>query len=216
MKTLRTLPVAAILATAVALPAAAQQPTRVEITPLAGAVLFPTDLPTSFALTATDGTALRLDGAEFDAAPAFGLAAGIRPSGLLAFEVGGTFAPGQVTAATSGQSITTDLNLFLVHGGVRLYAPRLTPWLEAYAAGGAGAKIYDYDLAGVDAETDVSVNFGGGLDVRLAPPLRLRLDARDHVSWLDPAVGAADTEVQHDLLLTAGLSLQIPLGGRRR
>lgn len=216
MNTIRIIPALAILALSVASPASAQQPKRLEVTAFGGGALFPTDLPSSFVIATDDGAGIRLDGAEFDAAPAFGLAVGIRPTNHFALELSGTFAPTQVTATTVGQPVVTDVNLFLASAGTRLYAPRFTEWLEAYVAAGAGAKIYDYDLQGANVEADFAVNFGGGLDIRVAPPVRLRLDVRDHLSWLDPAVSGLETEAQHDVLLTVGLSLQIPLSRPRR
>ncbi|MHB1194205.1 MAG: outer membrane beta-barrel protein [Longimicrobiales bacterium] len=216
MKSIRIIPALAILALAVADSAAAQQPKRFEITAFGGGVLFPTELPSSFVIGSADGAGVRLDGAEFDAAPAFGLAVGIRPSSRFALELNGTFAPTQVTATHAGQPLVADVKLFLVSAGARLYAPRFTEWLEGYVAAGAGAKIYDYDLQSADVETDFAASFGGGFDIRVAPPVRLRLDVRDHVSWLDPAVSGLDTDVQHDVLLTAGLSFQVPLSRRGR
>lgn len=216
MKPIWIIPAIAILALAVASPSAAQQPKRIEITAFGGGALFPTELPSSFVLTSDAGAGIRLDGAEFDAAPAFGLAVGVRPTSRFALELAGTFAPTQVTATYTDQPLLADVNLFLVSAGTRLYAPRFTEWLEGYLAAGAGVKIYDYDLQDVDSEVDFAMNFGGGLDIRVAPPLRLRLDVRDHLSWLDPALSGFDSEAQHDVLLTAGLSLQVPLSRPRR
>lgn len=212
----RIIPAIAILSLAIASPSVAQQPKRIEVTAFGGGVLFPTELPSSFVVASDDGAGIRLDGAEFDAAPAFGLAVGFRPTSRFALELNGSFAPTQVTATNAGQTLVADVNLFLASAGTRLYAPRFTEWLEAYVAAGAGVKVYDYDLQGADAEADFALNLGGGFDIRVAPPMRLRLDVRDHVSWLDPAVSGFDVAAQHDVLLTAGLSLQIPLSRPRR
>lgn len=216
MKTVPIIAVLATLAVAAAGPAAAQQPKRLEFTAFGGGALFPTDLPSSFVIESEDGAGIRLDGAEFDAAPAFGLAVGIRPTSRFALELSGTFAPSQVTATHAGQPLVSDVNLFFASAGTRVYAPRFGEWLEGYVAAGAGAKVFEYDVPSAEVATDFSVNFGGGLDVRIAAPVRIRLDVRDHVSWMDPAVSGLDTQAQHDLLLTAGLSLQLPLSRRGR
>jgi hypothetical protein len=62
-----------------------------------------------------------------------------------------------------------------------------------------------------DARTDFTASVGGGVDFRLTPLWALRLDVRDFISVFDPDIGASDSEIQHDLLLTVGVSFTPPL-----
>ena len=60
-------------------------------------------------------------------------------------------------------------------GNVLLQTPTEVSGVQLYATGGAG--IYTEALLDV-SETNAAINVGGGVKIRLAGPLRLRLDYR--------------------------------------
>lgn len=47
---------------------------------------------------------------------------------------------------------------------------------------------------------------GGGVDLRLSRAAALRLEARDYMSMFDPELTGLEDELQHDVVLSAGLS----------
>lgn len=197
-------------------PLGAQQRTpsvRLEITPLFGGGASLADLPTTYRLERTDGSWIQLDGAELDAAPAFGGSVGVRWGHRFGVEGSLVYMPTEISATADGQPLEADVDLFLASGNVSWFIPVSSPRLQPYLTAGAGAKIYDYAIADTESHADLSVNWGGGVSLQVSRLLRLRLDARDHVSWLDPEVDGLDSEAQHDAIFSAGLSFALPLSG---
>jgi hypothetical protein len=54
-----------------------------------------------------------------------------------------------------------------------------------FAAGGFGATRFSPGPATLSQETRWSVNLGGGVRVPLTPQVRLRLEARGYLTWLE-------------------------------
>lgn len=201
-------------------PLAGQQPVpglRLQITPFGGGGASLTDLPATYRIERDDGSWLQLEGSELDAAPVLGGSVGVRWGRHLGVEGSLAYLPAELSTSIDGQAMDTDLDLFLLSGNVSWFFPVPSRWVEPFVTAGAGAKVYDYDLADTETHTDFSVNLGTGVAFRLSPLVQLRLEARDHISWLDPQVEGLDTETQHNAVFTAGLSVNLPLArpGRR-
>lgn len=202
---------------AIAVPLAAQQPNlRFQVTPSIGGGLMLSDLPSSYRLTADGGTLAQLDGGVLDDALSLGLAAGVRFNDRVGIEADFKYLPTTVRASTGGSGTVSDVSLFLLGGNLSLYLPVRTSRIEPFLTAGAGAKIYDPDYDGADTESDFTVNFGGGANLRLTPAVALRVDVRDYISSLDPEMSGLDSTIQHDLLLSTGLTFTLPTAGARK
>lgn len=194
-------------------PVAAQTAPTLRITPFAGGGLYLGEVPQSVLLVGESGEGLRIRDGERDDGFAAGLHAGVRFNARWALE--GTLAYAPTAVSGTGWADDTDVDSYTYGASLLFYPVGRHGRVEPFLAAGAGAKTYDH--ADIDAETDFMWNTGVGLDVALTPALALRLEARDYISVFDPETYGADEELQHDLLLTAGLSftLPLPLGGRR-
>jgi hypothetical protein len=208
MRSMRLLAGTAALSAMVVTGAAAQTiPVEVEVTPLVGGMLFLTDLPREFEMTGADGAAVRMSGLELNDAVVFGGRAGLRFADR--FGVGATvlYSP---TTATASTGTETDVGVWSYGVDLSYHASSPSPLARPFLVGGVGAKTYDFD--GMDARSHFMWNVGAGVDVALHPKASLRLEARDYMSYFDPEIAGMDSELQHDLALSAGLSFR--LGGR--
>lgn len=201
---------------AIAAPLAAQQPNvRFQVTPSIGGGLMLSDLPSSYRLTADGSTLTELDGGVLDDALALGLTGGVRIGDRFGIEADLRYLPTTVNAYSAGSRTVSDANVFLLGGNLSLFLPVGSGRIEPFLTAGAGAKVYDPDYEGADTESDFAVNFGGGANLRLTPAVALRVDVRDYVSSLDPDMSGLDSEIQHDLLLSTGLTFTLPTMGAR-
>ena len=116
------------------------------------------------------------------------------------------------TTLTDGFGTETDLGAWVYGIDATYFTPSPSPVVQPFVLAGIGAKTYDVD--GMDPETDLMWNVGGGVDVQFHPRAALRLEARDYMSLFDPEIAAVDEELQHDLALTAGFRFAFGLGGR--
>ena len=193
-------------------PASAQRGPSIELSPFAGAVLPAGDLPERFVFSDDVASTAEFGGVEFDEALVVGGNAAIWLTSRLGIE--GTFAYAPMTLTTTSDGVDAgELDLYTYGVNVSLRRPsasgplrRMTPFLTA----GIGGKTYDHGVEDVGVETDLMWNVGAGLNVRLTPALALRFEARDYMSSFDPEVATFDSELQHDVLLTTGLSFTIP------
>lgn len=219
MKHMRPVVLAVAAVLAAFAPVAAQRqpepPLRIRLTPFAGAGVAASDLPASFLVSGGAGGDVRLDDAAVDDAAAFGASLGVRFGRTWALEGTFAYAPSDVEATVGGEPLTTEADVFFASADVLWYAPVGRSRIEPYLSAGLGAKVSDSAIEDAAAETDLALGFGGGAEVRLAPMLALRLDARDRMSWVDPEIAELDAELRHDLLLTAGLTFTLPLHARR-
>lgn len=194
---------------------AQQQPPRVRVTPFAGIGTTLTDLPTSYRISSETGGTIRLDGAVVEDAAVLGAALGVRLGRGWAVEGSFAYMPGEITTTVDGFARTADLGVYQLGADLLWYVPAGRGRIEPYLAAGLGAKVSDYDISDAETQVDFAASFGAGAEVRVTPFLALRLDARDHVSWLDPQIGGMDAEAQHDLRVTGGLSLTMPRPGMK-
>ena len=199
--TFGTLAAAALLT--VATPATAQMrgvalgPT-LEVTPFAGATLFTSDL---------------IGDTSLDGGAAVGGHLGLRLSPRIGIEGTFSYAPTDFEGTAGffdgadGFFDGGDTNVFMYGGGLNFYAPTYSSRIDPFFSAGAGAKTYDFETGG--SETDFMGYFGPGVVIGLNPALGLRLEARDYISKFDSGVAGSDSEWQHDVLITAGLSLRL-------
>jgi hypothetical protein len=208
MRSARMLIGAATLSVMAVTGATAQtMPVNIELTPVVGGMLYLGELPQEIQLTATDGSAVRLSGQELDHSVVFGGRAALRFADR--FGVGATvlYSP---TTASGSSGAETDVGVWSYGLDASYHLGTPSPLVQPFLIGGAGAKTYDFD--GMDAVHHFMWNVGAGVDVALHPRASLRLEARDYMSLFDPEIAGVDDEIQHDLVLSAGLSFR--LGGR--
>jgi len=118
-----------------------------------------------------------------------------------------------------------DSKVFLFDAGVRfqLLAPAPGATTAAPAAqfvpfveGGLGAIRFNQSVGPLDTDaTNLAVNLGAGVDVRLSPRYALRLSVKDYIGKFDfsDALGQAiggriESKVANNIALTAGLTLR--------
>ena len=83
--------------------------------------------------------------------------------------------------------------------------------VQPYVFAGGGLKQYDVgDEATLNSfrdESDPTLHVGGGLDLSLGP-LAVNAEVGDYISWYDvQAADTDETETQHDLFVTVGISI---------
>ncbi len=193
-------------------------PVKFEIGARAGATIFASDLPDSFVLTDENGALLRLDGAELDHTLALAANVGARFGERFGLGLSMLYSPlTYSTTATSDQ----EGDLFMYGADFSYHATTFSERVAPFLVVGAGAKTYSFE--GADAETDFMWNVGAGVDVDLASNVGLRFEARDYMSMFDPDTNGLDSELQHDVAVSAGLRFefgpprgQLAGGGRGR
>lgn len=215
-----------LLMIGIAVPVAAQDGAQFQITPFAGGVAFTQDL----ADITEAGLGLPFVRQSLTNSGAFGTHVGVR-FGQLAVEGTVGFAPTTLVTPSSEPvestengveaeiGVTQDQTVLLLGGSVLYYLP-VNPFLEAYLAGGVGAKNYteaDF-FGGWDAgETDLGFNLGAGLELAVSRSVGVRLDVRDWVSTFDafanqrdqdPDEEIVESETQHDIFWNIGLRIR--------
>jgi hypothetical protein len=197
MGTIPGLVTAALVATAMATPAAAQG--GVELTPWAGVYI-----PTSNSVGALD------QDIERDVSVAGGARLTFWGSGRLGFEATGGYAPAKIGDETVNETGNTDL--LLASGRLLLALSPVNSSVGFYLAGGPalltrGSNPFDDDRSSTDIGGVVGLGFrfGGGDDNRVG----FRLDLEDYLYNGD--FGGGD-DFQNDLVASLGVS--IALGGR--
>lgn len=183
-------------------PLQAQERAAFEGTVFGGAGLFLNDFAEE------EGVAIGMDNSL-----ALGAHAGVRFADR--FGVEGTFAflPAEASLSSGDVSAGIDTNVLLYGASFLVNFPVRESNLEPFLAVGAGAKRYDADdVEGeeTEAETDLMWNFGGGARIFLSENVAIRLEARNYMSSFDPEEPGLDTQLQNDVLLTAGLSFVLP------
>jgi opacity protein-like surface antigen len=176
-------------------------PVKLEFTPVAGGALFVSELPSAFQLDTEFGGTTTLTGVEFDNALAFGGKAGIRIADR--FGIGASLLYAPLTYSTS-TATDQDGGLYAYGADFSYHAADLSERVAPFIVAGVGAKSYDFE--GADLKTDFMWNAGAGLDVALTRNVGIRLEARDYMSLFDPMIDGLDEELQHDIVLTAGIS----------
>jgi opacity protein-like surface antigen len=176
-------------------------PVKLELTPFAGGALFLSELPSAFQLDTDFGGTTTLTGVEFDNALVFGGRAGLRIADR--FGIGASVLYSPLTYSTS-TATGQDGGLYAYGADFSYHAIDLSERIAPFIVAGVGAKSYDFE--GADLKTDFMWNAGAGLDVALTRNVGIRFEARDYMSLFDPMIDGLDEELQHDIVLSAGLS----------
>jgi len=163
-------------------------------------MMFASDLPDSFVLTDDRGILLQLDGVELDPAFTVGGNVGVRIGEQFGVGVSMLYSP---LTYSMGTVTDQDADLFTYGADLSYHAIQVSDRVVPFLVVGAGAKTYSFE--GTDAKTDFMWNVGGGMDVNLASNVGLRLEVRDYMSMFDPETNGLDSELQHDVALSAGL-----------
>jgi Outer membrane protein beta-barrel domain len=197
LRTMSGLAVAAVAASAVAAPAAAQG--GIELTPWVGAYI-----PTSNSIGALGQDISRDVGGVGGARLTFW------GTGNLGFEATGGYAPAKIGDETINQSGSTDL--LLANARLLLALSPVTNKVGFFIAGGPalltrGSDPFDNDASSTDfgANLGIGLRFGGGENSRVG----FRIDLEDYLYNGD--FGGGD-DFQNDLVASLGVS--ISLGGR--
>jgi len=197
LRTMSGLAVAAVAASAVATPAAAQG--GVELTPWAGVYV-----PTSNSVGALDQDISR------DVSVAGGARLSFWGTGNLGFEVTGGYAPAKIGDETINETGNTDL--LLANARLLLALSPVTNKVGFFIAGGPallarGSNPFDDDRSSTDigGTLGLGLRFGGGENSRVG----FRIDLEDYLYNGD--FGGGD-DFQNDLVASLGVS--IALGGR--
>jgi hypothetical protein len=197
LTTMSGLVVAAVAASGVAAPAAAQG--GVELAPWAGVYI-----PTSNSVGALDQDISR------DVSVAGGARLTFWGTGNLGFEVTGGYAPAKIGDETINETGNTDL--LLANARLLLALSPVTNKIGFYIAGGPaflarGSNPFDDDRSSTDlgGTLGLGFRFGGGPDNRIG----FRIDLEDYLYNGD--FGGGD-DFQNDLVASLGVS--IALGGR--
>ena len=184
-----------------------QDGTDVELTPFVGRTLFLNDPPPRFGLEEPSEDALVLENSDFEDAVAFGLAAGVRLGERYTVEA--VVARTSTTLrALSGTQDAVETESFLYALTLLVGFPR-EGRLDPYAGAGLGGATLSYDAPDADDQSKLAGVFVAGTRVALTGDVALRFDARTHVSSLESRVAGMDDELQVDLLLSVGLSIQL-------
>ena len=188
--------------------ALAQAPkVQLELTPYVGGSLFAGDMPATFQLQNSAGGSLTLSDVVLDDAVTFGGRGAIRMGERLA--LGATLFYTPLTYSSSSAS-DHDGGLYTYGADVSYHAANQSRKVTPFAVLGVGAKTYDFD--GAELETDLMWNAGAGVDLQLGRGAALRLEARDYMSLFDPELSGVDEELQHDVIVAAGLSFKFGSG----
>jgi Outer membrane protein beta-barrel domain len=197
LRTMSGLAVAAVAASAVAAPAAAQG--GVELTPWAGVYI-----PTSNSVGALDQDISR------DVSVAGGARLSFWGTGNLGFEVTGGYAPAKIGDETINETGNTDL--LLANARLLLALSPVTSRVGFFIAGGPallarGSNPFDDDRSSTDlgGTLGLGLRFGGGENNRVG----FRIDLEDYLYNGD--FGGGD-DFQNDIVASLGVS--IALGGR--
>lgn len=197
LRTMSGLAVAAVAASAVAAPAAAQG--GVELTPWAGVYI-----PTSNSIGALDQDISR------DVSVAGGARLSFWGTGSLGFEVTGGYAPAKIGDETINETGNTDL--LLANARLMLALSPVTNKVGFFIAGGPallarGSNPFDNNRSSTDigGTLGLGLRFGGGENSRVG----FRIDLEDYLYNGD--FGGGD-DFQNDIVASLGVS--IALGGR--
>ncbi len=93
--------------------------------------------------------------------------------------------------ATIGLIFPDAGKIYLYHANYRYNITLNNPLVVPFVTGGVGAVTRSPDNG--DSQTDLSINFGGGLQYFTSENLAVRIDVRDHM------VMAGDTETTYDI-----------------
>jgi opacity protein-like surface antigen len=114
-----------------------------------------------------------------------------------------SFAIGRELPAAFGSG---DYNTLFVTPGLRLKLAPISPVSPYFTVGAGWARYQEERSGGVSNSTNV-VQFGGGLDYKIAPFVGLRTEIRDYYTGA-PRLDATFTDRQHNITFMGGLMLR--------
>jgi hypothetical protein len=115
----------------------------------------------------------------------------------------GSFAIGRGLPSAFGSG---DYNTLFVTPGLRLKLAPISPVSPYFTIGAGWARYQEERSGGVSNSTNV-VQFGGGLDYKIAPFIGLRTEIRDYYTGA-PRLDATFTDRQHNITFMGGLMLR--------
>jgi hypothetical protein len=181
----------------------------IELAPFGGTTQFLADDPSRMVVDLDDSEAhLVVEEGKLDDPLHLGLDAALRLGEKWAIEGMFSWAPSTLSAVNLEDDV--DVDLLRYSFGARFDAPE---WNRArlFLGLGTGWETFDYALESADPDVHFAANALGGIAVRLAGDLRLRLDAREWFSRLNGS-DEMSAEWESDLMLSTGLSWGLPLG----
>jgi opacity protein-like surface antigen len=187
-----------------AAPVAAQE-FYVGITPFGAAMLHNSKLPSSFLILGRSTDKEILDG-EFETGKGLGSAIGFWLKNRYAIEFAVSYTSNTLT---SSNQPNIEADLFNAAGNLAYYVPIFGQGREIFVGAGAGVKLYDWLSDSSKGETDFSWNVGGGVSIAIMRRLGLRVEARDYMSKFGSRQATVESALQHDIQVSAGLTLSV-------
>jgi opacity protein-like surface antigen len=176
------------------------------ITPFGAFMSWRSTLPETFLVLGRQNDIRVENGVLDESGGGLGTMFGVRLRDRFGLETSFSYASTTVTS-TNRPAFTIDL--FVFTGNASLYLPVFGAGRELFVGAGVGAKLYDFLLDSSKAETDLAYNVGGGLNLAISDRLGVRLEARDYMSNFGSRLSGVSSVRQHDLLITAGLTLSV-------
>jgi hypothetical protein len=190
--------------------AAAQNPLQLEISPFGGGTFFLKDGPRALALEGSAAVPAVVEGAHYEDTWSAGLTAGLRLEDWLSVEALLSWAPTWLmgTNFTGG----TDVYAYMYGLNGVLQLPLPGP-VHPFGSVGFGGTTYDYS-GSIRSHAHWMTTLAGGFFYELGDGRALRIQVRDFLSPFDSALPGVGAGWQHDLMITAGMTWRVPLGGR--
>jgi hypothetical protein len=114
-------------------------------------------------------------------------------------------------SALSSENVSADVEV-VVYGVTGLFYVPVWGRVGPFVGLGLGRKRYGYDAPDIDADAHLVGNVVGGIALTLRDDFGIRFEARDAFGRLDSGVADVDARWMNDLMLSTGVSWQIPLG----
>lgn len=189
-------------------PASAQM--DLELSPFAGGTFFLHDGPRSVALERRRGAPEIVEDARFLDSWSAGATVGLRLTELVAVEALLSWVPTWLV----GDNLPDGTDVYGYMYGLNgvLHLPLRGP-VRPFAGAGVGARTYDYS-GSIRSQTQWTTTFLAGVSVELGEGRALRIQGRDVLAPFHSVLPRA-RGWENDLMITAGMSWRVPLGGRR-
>ncbi|UCC71424.1 MAG: outer membrane beta-barrel protein [Gemmatimonadota bacterium] len=119
-----------------------------------------------------------------------------------------------VNNVLAGTPSDTTVDAGLIVGSVNAVYTVLDPPLDplaVFVSGGLGLVYRDSD--DLDSPTDIAGVLGIGFRYGVSPTVDIRVDLRDYLSMFEGNIPEADSKLQNDLFVTAGVEFRFGRGG---
>jgi hypothetical protein len=194
----------------VPLDAAAQSRLQLEISPFGGGTFFFRDGPRALALEGSAAVPPVVEGARFEDTWSAGVTTGLRFNDWAAAEALLSWVPTWLIGTNFPDGTDVYAYMYGLNGVLQLPLPGP---IHPYGSVGFGGTTYDYS-GSIRSHTSWMTTLAGGLMYELGDGRALRIQARDFMTPFDSALPGQGAGWQHDLMITAGMTWRIPLGGR--